>query len=228
MTRTDDGFLKLEPLALLEDVIALSFETGLPKRNSEEFGCWLFSLWSGLAQILMRPSRQMVRIDSLVNTRPERGSACTRWATRGESFGTSRILGEGWRTPVGGHALSQCAEGLPPLNVGEALEGWRSGTTISSSAKSHSSNWVSYGYITTEIYAKNKNHVISKMPSNNLKLILWPYLSICCYAQKDKKLYQLQLQYKLVIPDQQNQIDRHFLHFHQNLVGTNTNQKQLH
>jgi hypothetical protein len=121
VTRTDDGFLKLEP-ALLEDVITLSFGTGLPRMNSEEFDCWLFSLWSGLAQILMRPSRQMVRIDSLVNTRPERGSACTRWATRGESFGTSRILGEGWRTPVGGQAFSQCA-GLPPLNVGEALEG---------------------------------------------------------------------------------------------------------
>ncbi|OEL19452.1 hypothetical protein BAE44_0019531, partial [Dichanthelium oligosanthes] len=48
-----------------------------------------------LAQILIRPSRQMVRIDSLVKTKPDRGSACTRWATRGESFGTSRILGEG-------------------------------------------------------------------------------------------------------------------------------------
>jgi hypothetical protein len=94
VTRTEDGFLKLEPLALLDDVIALSFGTGLPKTNSKEFDCWLFSLWSGLAQILMRPSRQIVRIDSLVNTRPERGSACTRWATRGESFGTSRILGE--------------------------------------------------------------------------------------------------------------------------------------
>jgi len=37
-TRTDDGFLKLELLALFEDVIALSFETG-PKTNSEEFDC---------------------------------------------------------------------------------------------------------------------------------------------------------------------------------------------
>ena len=171
VTRTDDGFLKLEPPTLLEDVITLSFGTGLPKTNSEEFDCWLFSLWSGLAQILMRPSRQMVRIDSLVNTRPERGSACTRWATSGDSFGTSRILGEGWRTPVGGQALSQCADGLPPLNVGEALEGWRSGTTISSSARSHRSSWVSYKYVTMEIYSRNRS--CHKQNAN------WQYLSMC-------------------------------------------------
>lgn len=140
---TAEDCLKLEPVALFEVVITLSFETGLPKTNSEEFDWWLFSFWSGLTQILISPSRQIVRIDSLVNTRPESGSTCTRWATRGESFGTSRILGEGWRTPVGRHALSQCAEGLPLLKVGEPLEGCRSGTAISSNARSHRSSCVS-------------------------------------------------------------------------------------
>jgi hypothetical protein len=53
--------------------------------------------------------------------------------------------------------LSQCAEGLPPLNVGEAHEGWRSGTTISSSARSHRSSWVSYKYATMEIYYRNES-----------------------------------------------------------------------
>lgn len=182
MTRTDDGFLKLALLALFEDVIALSFETA-PKTNSEEFDCWLFSLWSGRTQILMRPSRQMVRIDSLVNTRPDRGSACTRWATRGESLGTSRILGEGWRTPVGGHALSQCAEGLPLLNVGEALEGCRSGTTISSSARSHKSSWVSYKHVTTKIYASSKscckqNANFQFKACHVVIFVMWLYLSI--------------------------------------------------
>jgi hypothetical protein len=38
VTRTGGSFLKLELLALLEDVIALSFEAG-PKANSEEFDC---------------------------------------------------------------------------------------------------------------------------------------------------------------------------------------------
>jgi hypothetical protein len=124
-------------------VIALSFEAVWLKANSEEFDRWLLSPWPGLAQILTSPSRQMVRIVSVLNARPDRGSVCTRWAIRGESFGTCRILGDGWRIPVGGHTLSQCAEGLPLLNVGEPPEGWRSGTTISSIAKSHRSNWVS-------------------------------------------------------------------------------------
>lgn len=143
--RADDCCLKLEleAPALFDDVNILSFAVVLPTTCSEESGCWLFSLWLGLAHILISPSRHMVRIDSLVNSSPERGSTCTRCATRGESFGTSRIRGEGWRTPVGGHALSQCAEGLPLLNVGEPPEGWRRGTAISSSARSQRSNCVS-------------------------------------------------------------------------------------
>ena len=94
---TDDGCLKLEleALALFGDAISLSFEMALPDTSSEEFGRWLLSLWSGLAQILISPSRHMVTIDSLVNSKPDRGSACTLCATRGESFGTSRIRGEG-------------------------------------------------------------------------------------------------------------------------------------
>lgn len=94
---TDDGCLKLEleVPALFGDVIILSLEMALPAASSEEFGRWLFSLCCGLAQILISPSRHMVTIDSLVNSRPERGSACTLCATRGESFGTSRIRGDG-------------------------------------------------------------------------------------------------------------------------------------
>ena len=145
MKRTDGGCLKLEleAPALFDDVNILSLAVALPTTCSEESGCWLFSLWMGRAQILISPSRHIVRIDSLVNSTPDRGSTCTRCATRGESFGTSRIRGEGWRTPVGGHALSQCAEGLPLLNVGEPPEGWRRGTAISSNARSQRSSWVS-------------------------------------------------------------------------------------
>lgn len=147
--KTADGGcfkLELDAPALFNDVITLSFEVALPKNCSEASVCWLFSLLLGLAQILISPSRHMVRIDSLVNSRPERGSTCTRWATRGESFGTSRIRGEGWRTPVGGHALSQCVEGLPLLNVGEPAEGWRRGTESSSIARSQRSSRVSYNH----------------------------------------------------------------------------------
>jgi hypothetical protein len=95
---TDDGCLKLEldaPAALFDDVSTLSFEVALPTICSEESICWLFSLLLGLAQILTSPSRHIVRIDSLVKSRPDRGSTCTRCATRGESFGTSLIRGEG-------------------------------------------------------------------------------------------------------------------------------------
>uniref|UniRef100_A0A0A9EBF0 Uncharacterized protein n=1 Tax=Arundo donax TaxID=35708 RepID=A0A0A9EBF0_ARUDO len=82
------AFHKLTP-ALFDDVIILSFKVALPTTCSEESGCWLFSLLLGLAQIFI------VRIDSLVNSRPERGSTCTRCATRGESLGTYGIRGEG-------------------------------------------------------------------------------------------------------------------------------------
>jgi hypothetical protein len=92
----DDGCLKLvlDAPALFDDVSTLSLDVALPTTCSEESVCWLFSLLLGLAQILTIPSRHIVRIDSLVNSRPDRGSTCTRCATRGESFGTSRIRGE--------------------------------------------------------------------------------------------------------------------------------------
>lgn len=145
MKRTGGGCLKLglEAPALFDDVNILSLAVALPITCSEESGCWLFSLWMGRAQILISPSRHIVTIDSLVNSKPDRGSTCTRCATRGESFGTSRIRGEGCRTPAGGHALSHCADGLPLLNVGEPPDGWRRGTAISSNARSQRSSWVS-------------------------------------------------------------------------------------
>lgn len=97
----------------------------------------------GLNQIFTCPSRHAVRTDSSININPDRGSECTRCGTSGESFGTSLMLGAGWRVPTV-TALSQCDDWLPALNVGDPPGGHRrSGTTISSIEKSHRINCVS-------------------------------------------------------------------------------------
>jgi hypothetical protein len=104
---------------------------------------WL-SKAPGLIQIFTWPSLQTVRTHSCVNTKPERGSVWTRWATTGESFGTSRMLGAGCRVPTG-ITLSQWEDWLPVLKVGDPPGGGhlRNGTTISSISRSHKSNCVS-------------------------------------------------------------------------------------
>lgn len=85
--------LKLKLPTMLEDSGDLSFELPLKVASSEIFD-WLSAI-PGLIQIFTYPSRQTVTTDSLVNIKPERGSTCTRCATTGESFGTSRVLGVG-------------------------------------------------------------------------------------------------------------------------------------
>lgn len=102
----------------------------------------LDSVLSGRVQIFIWPSLQAVMTDSWVKINPESGSVWTRWTTTGESSGTSRMHGAGWRVPIG-TTLSQWAEWLPALQVGDPPGGLRSGTTISSIYRSHSSNCVS-------------------------------------------------------------------------------------
>lgn len=127
-------------LPTLLDIKGFSFKLGL--NMVSPLLDWL-SETPGLIQILIFPSRQTVRTDSCVNITPERGSVCTRWATSGEIFGTSRMLGAGCSVPTGS-ALSQWDDWLPVLYVGEPPGGHRrKGTTISSISRSHRSNCVS-------------------------------------------------------------------------------------
>lgn len=112
----------------------------LLERESEPLD-WL-SAEPGLIQILTYPSRQAVTTDSRVNIKPERGSGWTLWQIRGESLGTTRMLGAGWRVPTP-QLVSQWADWLPLLIVGDPPGGRRIGTTISSISRSHKSNCAS-------------------------------------------------------------------------------------
>lgn len=150
----------------LPDNSGLSFKLVL--NTVSELLVWL-SPWPGLIQIFACPSRQTVTMDSLVNIKPERGSACTRWTTTGESFGTSRMLGAGWRVPTG-QMLSQWEDWLPLLNVGDPPGGHRrKGTTISSITKSHKSNWVSWKK-KKETKKKKKNNTTQQQQQWNILL----------------------------------------------------------
>lgn len=129
----------------MDEIASLSLEdVAFPMTTSPDEFDWpgFDSAWLGLTQILIWPSRQIVKTDSFVKTRPERGSTWTRCARTGESLGTLRMLGAGKRVPFG-VMLSQCADGDPLLKVGDPPARGRSGTAISSMAKSHRRSRVS-------------------------------------------------------------------------------------
>ena len=144
--RTDKGIPGYVETAILQHYFKVEDPTLEPANMLEltrgsELLDWVSE--DGLIQIFTCPSRHAVRIDSWVNIMPDKGSVWTRWATTGESLGTSLMHGAGWRVP-NGVMLSQWADWLPALNVGDPPGGQRRrGTTISSIDKSHKSNCVS-------------------------------------------------------------------------------------